>query len=92
MCTPLIRRKPWGTDSNVSYRNIIELTGKLLTDQKIAVVYLSICAIAGGTLMFCSFWIYHYIDLEDDDKEGDEIGPTRFILSIDQPSLSQELR
>lgn len=95
VCTPLIRRKPWGTESNVSCLpicNIIQKASRLLTDQKIAVVYLSVSAIAGGTLMFCSFWIYHYIDLEDDDKEGDDIEPTRFMLSKGQPSSSQELR
>ena len=95
VCTPLIRRKPWGTDSNVSCPpdcEIIALPDGLLTKQKIAVVYLTISAIAGGTLMFCSFWIYHYIDLEDDDIEGDDIEPTRYMLSMDQPSLSQELR
>ena len=93
MCTPLIRRKPWGTDSNVSCLficNTIELADGILTKQQIAVVYLTISAIAGGTLMFCSFWIYHYIDLEDDDRQGDDVEPTRFMLSMDRPSSSQE--
>ena len=41
-------------------------------------MYLTISAIAGTTFVFCSFWIYHYVDLdfdansdaEDDEEEG----------------------
>jgi hypothetical protein len=41
-------------------------------------MYLTISAVAGTTFVFCSFWVYHYVDLdfdanseaEDDDEEG----------------------
>jgi hypothetical protein len=45
--------------------------------EKIAVMYLTICAVAGATFVFCGFWIYHYVDLgfdvHDDDREDEEI-------------------
>ena len=37
---------------------------RLLTRQEVAMVYLVTLAVAGGVFMFCSFWIYHYVDLE----------------------------
>ena len=36
----------------------------LLIALEVAMVYLATAAIAGGIFMFCSFWIYHYIDLD----------------------------
>lgn len=27
-------------------------------------VYLATTAVAGSVFMFCSFWIYHYVDLD----------------------------
>ena len=27
-------------------------------------IYLATLAVAGGVFMFCSFWIYHYVDLD----------------------------
>jgi hypothetical protein len=36
------------------------------------VVYLVIAAIAGSVFLFCSFWVYHFIDLEHDTKGSAE--------------------
>ena len=38
-------------------------------DVKTAVIYLVTSGIAGAVFMFCSFWVYHYVDLEDDLEE-----------------------
>lgn len=27
-------------------------------------MFLAVSAVFGGIFMFCSFWIYHYVDLE----------------------------
>lgn len=39
-------------------------------------MYLTICAVAGATFVFCGFWIYHYVDLGFDvyneDRDDDE--------------------
>ena len=64
---------------------------ELLTKgEKVAVTYLAICVIAGSIFTFCSFWIYHYIDLEDDDERFNELEPTS-IMSTDRPSMRNEL-
>ena len=34
-----------------------------------AVIYLVTSGIALAVFMFCSFWVYHYVDLEDDLEE-----------------------
>lgn len=34
-----------------------------------AVVYLAVAALAGGAFVFCSFWVYHYVDLEHGGEE-----------------------
>lgn len=51
------------------------------TSKKIAWVYLAASALFGSLFLFCSFWVYHYIDLKtdledvEDEKEVlDEIG------------------
>jgi len=49
---------------------------KILTLGEIAVIYLGVAAIAGAVFMFCSFWVYHYVDLEHEadtiiDSESD---------------------
>jgi hypothetical protein len=33
------------------------------------VVYLVVAAIAGSVFLFCSFWIYHFIDLDHDTNQ-----------------------
>jgi hypothetical protein len=39
--------------------------------SEIAVMYLSVCAVAGATFVFCGFWIYHYVDLGFDEYHDD---------------------
>ena len=41
----------------------------LLTDTQVAVVYLATAALAGAIFMFASFWIYHYVDLEQESRD-----------------------
>lgn len=87
VCTPLIRMRPWGAESNVSCFTLcfISVKGKrmTLTSEKIAVVYLAICAIAGSTFVFCSYWIYHYIDVEDHGEEMGEMFPGTAMVTGD---------
>ena len=45
----------------------------LLTPLEVAMFYLATIAIAGGTFMFCSFWIYHYVDLEHEFEDMTEL-------------------
>lgn len=61
----------------------VSLEARLTTEtlKKIAWVYLAASALFGSLFLFCSFWVYHYIDLEtdledvEDEKEIlDEIG------------------
>ncbi len=37
--------------------------------HKVAVIFLAMSGLAGAIFIFCSYWIYHYIDLEDDLEE-----------------------
>jgi hypothetical protein len=32
------------------------------------------CAVVGAHFTFCSFWIYHYVDIDEVDREMDEEG------------------
>ena len=41
----------------------------MLTFGEIAVVYLIVFAIGGAAFMLCSFWVYHYVDLEHEFKD-----------------------
>jgi hypothetical protein len=34
--------------------------------HQIAVVYLAVAAVASTIFLFCSFWVYHFVDLEHD--------------------------
>lgn len=34
--------------------------------------YLGTTAVAAASFVFCSFWIYHYVDLEHGAEEGVE--------------------
>lgn len=71
VCTPLIRGHGWNAGSNVSLLSLVLLDrvhflarNILLTLQETAVLFMTVFAVAGGVFMFCSFWIYHYVDLE----------------------------
>ena len=47
-------------------------------------IYLTITAIAGGTFVFCSFWVYHYVDLE---HEAEDMAETETEASISMDVL-----
>jgi hypothetical protein len=67
-------------------------------------MYLTIAAVAGTTFVFCSFWVYHYVDLdfdpnsdaEDDDEEGSlSVSPpsgygNMLVYSVQSGSLTTE--
>lgn len=36
---------------------------------KIAVIYLTVFALAGTLFVFCSFWVYHYVESDVDGEE-----------------------
>ena len=46
-------------------------------------VYLATLAVAGSVFMFCSFWIYHYVDLDYDS--GDMIEAVSEVLELRSP-------
>ena len=41
----------------------------VLTTTQVAVFYLATAALAGAIFMFASFWIYHYVDLEQESGD-----------------------
>lgn len=41
----------------------------VLTNTQVAVIYLATAALAGAIFMFASFWIYHYVDLEQESQD-----------------------
>lgn len=46
----------------------------MLSLGEIAVIYLGVAVLAAAVFVFCSFWVYHYVDLEhefDDSIEFD---------------------
>lgn len=43
------------------------------TGANVAMFYLATLAIAGGTFIFTSFWIYHYVDLEHEFGDMNEL-------------------
>ncbi|KAF2471779.1 uncharacterized protein BDR25DRAFT_285382 [Lindgomyces ingoldianus] len=51
----------------------------------IAVMYLTISAISSAAFLFCSFWIFHYVDLEfatsDEEDEEEDCPDPDFIAS-----------
>ena len=67
VCTPLIKGDKWNTGSNVSFSCTIG--GVLLTSTQVAVIYLVTGALAAAIFMFASFWIYHYVDLEQETRD-----------------------
>ena len=52
----------------------------LLIPPKVAVVYLATIVIAVAIFIFCSFWIYHYIDLEHGSEDITEVEPMTSTL------------
>ena len=65
VCTPLIRGGGWSTDYNVREAtfNLCNLIVQASTDLgKVAIIYLAITAAASGTFVFCSFWVYYYVN------------------------------
>jgi hypothetical protein len=63
--------------------------------NKIAVMYFTICAVAGATFVFCGSWIYHYVDLgfdvHNDDKDNEEIESVASISPRDTEFSPSEL-
>lgn len=68
VCTPLIEKQPWGPESNVGFQfcsssfAIWHLSTN--SDEQTAVIFLSMTGFAFASFVFCSFWVYHYLDLE----------------------------
>jgi hypothetical protein len=96
VCTPLIQRSGgWNAGCNVSTAHAPYYTFK--TDwNKIAVMYLTICAVAGATFVFCGFWIYHYVDLgfdvnndDGNEEEAESLGNVSLQSSRAVPSPSE---
>ncbi|KAF2688272.1 hypothetical protein K458DRAFT_475164 [Lentithecium fluviatile CBS 122367] len=59
---------------------LIRREGEWNAGCNIAVMYLTICALAGTVFVFCTFWIYHYVDLDFDahsqrEDDGEEDSP-----------------
>ena len=86
--TPLIRIKErgWNKDVNVITSKIRAIGDANIVEQ-VALFFLVTALAASGTFVFCSYWIYHYVDLETDEL----MEPTEDLL---QPvgSVDQDLR
>lgn len=41
-------------------------------NPQIAVTYISFIAVAGPAYVFCSYWVYHYVDLGFDASNEEE--------------------
>ena len=72
VCTPLFRGGHWKTGFNVSVYTYLLVQRKILMPWKVAIVYLAIEAISGGIFIFCSFWVYHYVDLDQSIEDTNE--------------------
>ena len=70
---PLIRDYSWNTGANISSLRVRPLRCNLLTPLEVAMLYLATISIAGDTFMFTSFWIYHYVGLEYEFKDMNEL-------------------
>lgn len=74
VCTPLLRRTPWNTESNI------------------AVTYLAVAVITSLIFLFCSFWVYRFVDLEHDvllvDLEPDDLDDATEAESSQFPGRS----
>lgn len=73
--TPLIHvhERGWTGDATVSYPLCL-LNGSADVIPQVAVVYLVMAAISGMIFVLCSFWIYHYVQLDGQtlvEKEDD---------------------
>jgi hypothetical protein len=55
-------------------------------NSKIAVMYLTVFAGAGTVLVFCTFWVYHYVELDFNvvSSEWQQNGQSR---QIDIPAM-----
>lgn len=50
-------------------------------------VYLALGSIAGLIFVFCSYWVYHYVDIEHDiSKSDDREEPLSRIMTAKAPS------
>jgi hypothetical protein len=57
---------------------------------KIAVMYLTVFAGAGTIFVFCSFWVYHYVEL-DFNVVSSEWQPNGQSRQIDVPAMGDVL-
>jgi hypothetical protein len=58
------------------------------TDQ-IATMYLTVFIGGLTAFVFCSYWVYHYVDLEDDTDDGDDydVKSLHGMSSIEYPRM-----
>jgi hypothetical protein len=46
--------------------------GSHANTNQIATMYLTVFIGGLTAFVFCSYWVYHYVDLEDDTNDGDD--------------------
>ena len=54
-------------------------------------VYLAVTAIAGGVFVFCSFWVYHFVDLEHDTNQLAEAEAEAEDAEVAEASMEAEM-
>lgn len=84
--TPLIRIRERGWNGGVKVSLSIQIF-LLEVNQRMqaAIFYLATAAVAGVAFLFCSFWIYHFVDFESDALLEETEAPKR----TDSPSCSE---
>lgn len=50
-------------------------------------VYLVVAAVAGGVFVFCSFWVYHFVDPEYDTNQLAEAPAEGVVGSMEAETL-----
>jgi hypothetical protein len=57
--------------------------------NQIATMYLTVFIGGLTAFVFCSYWVYHYVDLEDETDSGDyyDVNQPHGMSSIEYPSM-----
>ena len=84
VCTPLIRSDPWAGPSDVCNELFAKCHPRLIftanSQRQAAIIYLVVSFLTMLAYLFCSYWIYYYIDIEEDPSQ-DEIEPFETLVA-----------
>jgi hypothetical protein len=90
VCTPFIREGgEWSAGHSVRSRlKSLEVEANIL---KIATMYLTVLAAGLATFVFCSYWVYYYVDLNfetNEEEEGFGEHSLYGFSSVEQPNIN----